>query len=141
MEARLYGGNYESITARFPGVPVGQVLLNKVFQVYGRGICTVQWFDGLGQPNCLPHPDNIRHQDVVVDDYVASCLQYGADGAVRGQPWAVLSKGEGCGQPPFLMVTWGTLCRAFYIAAQKEPGNIQIKTAIESGLKNVQKNI
>jgi hypothetical protein len=51
---------------------------------------------------------------------------------VRGAAWASYSPG---GKPPFLMITYGHLSSAIYIAHQEGGNNPQVRDSIAAGLK------
>eukprot|EP00959_Pyramimonas_sp_CCMP1952_P407183 8533888-Pyramimonas_sp.AAC.1 len=81
----------ESIYHRFPGLK-GIALQDAVFNVYAipgkRGI-TVPWYVN-GEKSMLPHPNNERRQDQVVQEYAEKVAEYGHVPGVRGDPWCTL---------------------------------------------------
>ena len=132
---RIYGPR-NNIHERFPGL-TGLRLLNKVNSWYRVPPKNrhVKLFSEDGARLFEMQSDNIRDQKVVEDDYVRSVLTKGNVSGVRGQPWAVLSEGE---QPPFNLISYGTLARAIYRAAQAEPDNPNVLATLEQGLENLQ---
>ncbi len=74
---------------------------------------------------------NERKHDGVVEQYVRSILTLGLSGGVRGSPWALLSKGN---KPPYKMITFRTLSKAFYLAHARAPDNKQVQASLESGI-------
>ena len=78
------------------------------------------------------HPINNRSQQQVLRQYVASVKEVGNIPGVRGQPWGVLSDG-GDGRP-YLMLTYGTLSAAVYIAASEDPQNPNVQMSIRNGI-------
>ena len=78
------------------------------------------------------HPINKRRHKAVDQKYKKSFLTSGVVEGVSGTPWLVMSEGE---QLPYQAITWGSLSRAFYAAAEEEPNNEFIKASIQSGLR------
>lgn len=113
-------------------------MLNKVVELYGvpgKKNVTIDWFNNdTHEPNFKPHPDNERHQTVVVESYIEPIARQGVVAGVRGKPFALLSRG---GTPPYLLITWGTLSRAFYEAVRRFPDNHLIQTSLQGGLADV----
>jgi len=95
----------------------------------------VPYFDKDGQRTVEPHPTNIRPQDSAVQEYVSLLERFGVCSGCRGEPWAVWSGSNmEAKQYPLLMVTWGTLVRSVYIAAERGAGNDMVQATLEMGL-------
>jgi hypothetical protein len=133
IQVQLWGP-CTSVHARFPGIPIGIRLVNKIFEVYGREVVNTAWYDTDSRELLVPHPDNIRHHDITIEDYIILLLKYGLNQDCRGQPWAVLSREN---KPPYLMLSWGTLVRAVYAAARKYPHNKNIEETLKMGVTNI----
>ena len=139
LESVLFS-HKDSIFDRFPDIPApgGVKMLNKVVELYGvpgKKNVTIDWFNNdTHEPNFKPHPDNERHQTVVVESYIESIARQGVVAGVRGKPFALLFRG---GTPPYLLITWGTLSRAFYEAVRRFPDNHLIQTSLQGGLADV----
>ncbi|CAK0790124.1 unnamed protein product [Prorocentrum cordatum] len=151
MHSHLYKP-CESIEMRFLGLN-RVALQDAVFNVYtapGKRGITVPWYDSNGDKTMVPHIQNERKQDQVVQECAEKVAEFGNVPGVRGQPWCTLHTSGGF---PLQMLTYGTLTQAFYLAAdmerkanvfEDEPGpdndyivNPCIKLSLQKGLPNV----
>ena len=124
---------YASIKDR-PGFDIDDsvLLLEKIYEIFAvRRNVTLPYYDDNGQTQCIPHPDNVRHQTQVEVELTTSVLRSGVVQGVRGEAIAVLSAGGG---GPYKFVTWGTLLRAIARAIVKEPGNAKMQQFFARGL-------
>ena len=94
----------------------------------------VRWFDEHNHPTLKPHEANMRQHEVVLLEYVDSIVEYGVCSDGRGGAWALASRGSPSGAP-FLLLTWGTLARAFYKALELHPSNENVKASLAAGLE------
>ena len=109
--------------------------LKAVYGVPGRVGCAVPWYDEAGNPNFTCHADNERHHNAVVDDYVEIIAEDGVVQEARGAPFAILnSTPTGL---PYLLITFGTLSRAFYKANKIHADKKSVIASREAGLQNV----
>ena len=84
-----------------------------------------------GEPTFVCHDLNQRHHSVVISSYVKSLRKYGLTQDVRGIACAVPSPGN---KAPYRMLTFGSVTRAVYIAAEKYGDEELIKKTLEIGL-------
>ena len=118
--------------------PGGARMLASVKEYYGlkelQNI-TVPWFNAeTGQPNFVPHEENVREHDSVVDSYAESIVENGVAADCRGRCFCVASNTPS--GFPYRLITWGTLGRAAYaVFADREVrahGNINQYTYIHA---------
>ena len=95
----------------------------------------MMWLQPDGSHTFTNHPDNVRHQNCVVDDYEADCLQHGIVAEGRGAVMALMN--DTPSGMPYLLITWGTLSRAFYNCVAKFPDHPMVLASLEAGLENV----
>jgi hypothetical protein len=92
----------------------------------------LKFFDDHHVRQLQSHPLNQRSQPSTLQKYVSSIRDTGNIVGVRGAPWACYSAG---GKPPFLMITYGHLTSAIYMAAESDPTNVQVRASVDAGLK------
>lgn len=110
----------------------------------GQQAGSIPWFGPHGDKNCIPHPENIRRHDTVVQEYIESVNEHGVVQDCRGRLYAVQSSVDGApgtmaGGYPLQLITWGTLGRAFYLAVEQDVNqkNEQIQTSLCRGLSSI----
>ena len=87
-----------------------------------------------GQRALLRHPVNDRMQTTVLESYVASISEKGLVAGVRGAAWATeVDPGQGVAGK-YLMLTFGTLSSAAYLAHDRVPNNPFVVSTIEGGI-------
>ena len=64
-------------------------------------------------PNFIPHPDNVREQDSVVEAYAERIAVDGIATDCRGKAFAIESSTPN--GKPLKLITWGTLSRGAYL--------------------------
>ncbi len=133
---------HDTVYERFPNIPPpgGLRMLRQITSAYavpGFIDTNVNWWDEHGNPMVQPHPENIRHQDNVVEDYESSIVELGVCAASRSKPMAVMSDTP-TGRP-YLLITWGTMSRAFYnvASAPATKSNPQVLASIEQGIPSL----
>lgn len=127
---QLYGRM--RIDERFPDEG-GSLRLDRIFACYQIGPLTdTAWFMPDGSRSIIDHGINSRRHAVVDNVYAQSILTRGVVDGVRGEPWMIFSEGQ---QLPLQAITWASLSRSFYHAAQMEPDNKFIKNALKAGLR------
>jgi hypothetical protein len=125
-------GEEPSVFLRFPGVEMGEPMLEQLNRVYKRSKpLHVQWYDEDGVPQLVCHELNHRRQAAVINGYIDSIRTYGVSQSVRGAACAVPSKGGG---PPYRLLTFGFLSRAAYAAMQQYRGEKKIEECRNKGL-------
>ncbi|CAK0815268.1 unnamed protein product, partial [Prorocentrum cordatum] len=123
-----------SVDVRYPGLQ-GILLQEAVFDDYSvRRNVTLQFFDDDGAQTIVPHPENVRKQEAIVNHYARLVRDYGVIPGVRGEPRGIQS--DTASGMPALMVTYGTLSRAVYKAAKKWPENKMAQVSLTRGLRN-----
>ena len=123
-----------SVQIRWPGLTDAE-LLEKAMEIYSiNSSASVPWFNEANVPQLLPHPDNCRPHEQHIRKLEKKCLKFGIRPEIRGQPWAVMSEGN---QPPYLLISWGSLSRAAYRAAAAEPNNQLLKRSMQRPLTGV----
>eukprot|EP00973_Karenia_brevis_P012703 1724253-Karenia_brevis.AAC.1 len=123
------------IFRHYPDIPApgGLRMINRVIKDFGvpgfKGV-NIPWYDTVTNgENFAPHPDNMRCQSIVDDDYDDSILQFGVCSSARGKPFALMS--DTANGRPYLLITWGTLSRAFYRMARAHRQNPNILESLE----------
>jgi hypothetical protein len=125
-------GDEPSVFMRFPGVEMGEPMLEQINKVYLRSKpLNVAWYNEEGTPQLCCHELNHRRQAAVINGYVSSIRAYGISQAVRGAACAVPSKGGG---PPYRLLTFGSLSRAAYACMTQYRGEKKIEEMRLKGL-------
>ena len=107
-----------SIKDMYPDMQMGLVLLTAVKKDWRvRQQVRLDFFDEFGNKTFVVDSCNDRHQPLVIEQYVDKIVKFGNCQEVRGGAVACLSDGPGGG--PRRMLTYGTLVRAIYLAAER----------------------
>jgi len=88
-----------------------------LWQVPGKQGVSMPWFDEQGRPNFVRHPEHDRNNEIVIEDYAAGIAQQGIVTASRGKAFGLLSPSST--GFPVLLITFGSLSKALYIATQR----------------------
>ena len=123
---------FDSVFHRWPGIPDGLQMLNKI-QESGfrlRSKVTIAFFNDSGHAQVTTHPLNMRHQTVAINRYLASILKYGNCQACRGGAASILSQDGRSWQ----LVAYGSLCRAIMMAKERHGNDQNIIATLAAGL-------
>ncbi len=90
------------------------------------------FFDETGRTKLIvPDRRNLRHNAVQINRFKSSVLKFGNIQGVRGAALAVLSPGN---KPPWNMLTYGSVSRAVYLAAEENFGSPNVQATLRAGL-------
>lgn len=120
-----------SVQVRWPHLSDAE-RLERALEIYAINTsASVPWYDEARNPMLKPHPDNCRPHEQHIRKLERKCLKYGIRPEIRGQPWAVMSENN---RAPYLLISWGSLSRAAYRAAQANPENQLLKKSMDRPL-------
>lgn len=132
---KLMGWLYESkgtIRNRYPNLPVGLRLLQRVMKDYGCGERHLPFFDQNGQPTLVVHELNDRHHTQAVHQAALSVKKYGNMQELRGR--GVGQRSNDRDGLPYKMIAYGTLSRGIYRAAKLWPREENVVLTLETGI-------
>jgi len=127
-----------SVQVRWPQLSDAE-RLDRALELYAiNSNASVPWYDESQNPCLKPHPDDFRPHEQHIRKLERKCLKYGIRPEIRGQPWALMSENN---RPPYLLISWGSLTRAAYRAAQAHPDNQLLKKSMQRPLNGVQGSV
>lgn len=94
---------------------------------------TLAYESACGKRLLTRHPENMRMQKQVLNQYVQGILTQGAIPGVRGDPVAVEGDETDC----YLLVAGGTMTDAVFEAKARQPVNIYVAETLRQGLCKV----
>ena len=96
----------------------------------GNGDEPTQWYTK-GEKSFITHELNDRRHELWDKELSGSMLDRGIVDHVSGAPWGQYSSGNVL---PLRMISWGSRCRAFYMAVESHADHHVVKRELQKGL-------